>query len=67
MKLPYENDILTTFTEEIRKQFSSVDEFISSMKQIVHKAPYRIALFKSIAQDYLNALRDMTGSRNLLL
>ncbi|KAL4153595.1 hypothetical protein QTP88_001428 [Uroleucon formosanum] len=41
---------LHRIAEEIRGQFSTVDELISNMKKIFRKAPYRIALFKSIAQ-----------------
>lgn len=40
---------LHRIAEEIRGQFSTVDELISNMKKCFRKAPYRVALFKSIA------------------
>jgi hypothetical protein len=41
---------LHLIADEIRGQFNTVDELISNMKKIFRKAPYRVALFKSIAQ-----------------
>lgn len=41
---------LHRIAEEIRGQFNSVDELISNMKKNFRKAPYRVALFKSIVQ-----------------
>lgn len=43
-------DALHRIAEEVRGQFNTVDELISNMKTIFRKAPYRVALFKSIAQ-----------------